>query len=244
MSVEAITRREMLALLGVAAGSSLLSCARGPGGPSGPYSQQVVAGCLVSPEQTEGPFFVDEKLNRSDIRVDPSTGGVSPGLPLRLVLHINKVSNDACTPLSGATVDIWHCDALGSYSDVRENASGSDDTRGRKFLRGYQVTDSEGKVEFQTIYPGWYQGRSVHVHYMIRTNPTSEVGHEFTSQLYFDESVTEQVHAQAPYAQKGRRDTTNDSDGIYRRGGADLMLQLNKDEDGYLGTYKVGFLMI
>ena len=198
----------------------------------GPYSQQIISGCLVSPEQTEGPFFVDEKLNRSDIRIDPASSAVTPGVPLRLVLQVNRVSNEACSPLSGATVDVWHCDALGSYSDVRDNAGGSGDTRGRKFLRGYQITHSEGKVEFQTIYPGWYQGRCAHVHYMIRTNPTSEVGHEFTSQLFFDESITTQVHAQAPYAQKGGRDTTNDRDGIYSRGGSDLMLQLSRDGDG------------
>ena len=180
--LDTITRRQMLALLTAAAGSTLLGCARGPGGPSGPYTRQMIGGCLVSPEQTEGPFFVDEKLNRSDIRVDPSNGVASQGLPLRLALQINQVSNDSCAPLSGATVDIWHCDALGSYSDVRDNTGGSGDTRGGKFLRGYQVTNSEGNVEFETIYPGWYPGRNVHIHYMIRTNPTSELGHEFTSQ--------------------------------------------------------------
>ena len=214
-----------------------------PDGPTGPYTKQVIAGCLVSPEQTEGPFFVDEKLNRSDIRVDPTNGSISQGVPLRLVLHVNSVSTNSCTPLPGATVDVWHCDALGSYSDVRDNASGSGDTRGRKFLRGYQITDGQGKVEFQTIYPGWYQGRNVHIHYMIRTNPNSEVGHEFTSQLYFDEAITDQVHALPPYSQKGGRDTKNDQDGIYRRGGSDLMLQVSKESDGYLASYKVGFTM-
>lgn len=243
MNLELITRRQMITILGAAAGSSLIGCARGPGGPTGSYTKQIIAGCLVSPEQTEGPFFVDERLNRSDIRIDPANGSISPGVPLRLTLHVNNVSNDSCTPLPGATVDVWHCDALGSYSDVRDNAGGSGDTRGKKFLRGYQVTDSEGKVEFQTIYPGWYQGRNVHIHYMIRTNPTSEVGHEFTSQLYFDEAITDQVHALAPYSQKGRRDTTNDQDGIYRRGGSDLMLQVAKENDSYFATYKVGFLM-
>ncbi len=160
-------------------------------------------------------------------------------MPLRLVLQVNQIS-----PLPGATVDVWHCDAFGSYSDVRDNAGDSAaDTRGKKFLRGYQITDDQGKVEFQTIYPGWYQGRNVHVHYMIRTNPNSEVGHELTSQLFFDEGVTDTVHSQAPYAQKGRRDTTNDSDGIFRRGGNDLMLQLTKNAEGYVGSYKVGFLL-
>lgn len=144
---------------------------------------------------------------------------------------------------TGATVDVWHCDALGSYSDVRDNTGGSGDTRGKKYLRGYQVTDGEGKVEFQTIYPGWYPGRNVHIHYMIRTDPTSEVGHEFTSQLFFDEAITDQVHAQPPYTQKGRRDTTNTQDGIYRRGGSDLMLELSKEGNGYAGMYKVGSLM-
>lgn len=240
-----LERREILGLLTAAATTWFLGCARAPAGPSGPYNQQTVAGCLVSPEQTEGPFFVDEKLNRSDIRVDPSDGSISQGLPLRLVLHVNQVSNNACTPLPGATVDVWHCDALGSYSDVRDNAGDSAaDTRGKKFLRGYQLTDAAGKVEFQTIYPGWYQGRNVHIHYKIRTDTKSEVGHEFTSQLFFDEAITDRVHALAPYAQKGRRDTGNSSDGIFRRGGSDLMLQLNQDPNGYLAVYKVGFLMV
>ena len=229
--------------MGAAATATLIGCARGPGGPTGPYTQQTIAGCLVSPEQTQGPFFVEEKLNRSDLRVDPANGSVSPGVPLRLELNVYQVANNSCTPLPGAAVDVWHCDALGSYSDVRDNAGGSGDTRGRKFLRGYQVTDGQGRVEFQTIYPGWYQGRTVHLHYKIRTNPSSEVGHEFTSQLFFEEGITDQVHAQPPYAQKGRRDTTNSSDGIFSRGGNDLMLGLSKDTDGYIGTYKVAMLI-
>ncbi len=224
-----LNRRAMLGLITAVAANSVLGCGRGPDGPSGPSNQQTVAGCLVSPEQTEGPFFVDEKLNRSDIRIDPADGSITQGLPLQLVIHVNQVSNNKCTPLSGATVDVWHCDALGSYSDVRDNAGGAAaDTRGKKFLRGYQITDASGKVEFQTIYPGWYRGRNVHIHYKIRTDPKSELGHEFTSQLFFDEAITDQVHALAPYAKRGRRDTSNSSDGIFRRGGRDLMLQLSK----------------
>jgi protocatechuate 3,4-dioxygenase beta subunit len=241
-----INRRDMLGLMGAAATATLVGCG-GPGGPYGPYTQQTIAGCLVSPEQTEGPFFVDEKLNRSDLRVDPANGSVSPGVPLLLVLHVSQVANNSCTPVPGVTVDVWHCDALGSYSDVRDNAGGAGDTRGKKYLRGYQLTDGQGKVEFQTIYPGWYQGRNVHVHYKIRPNPSSVVGDvkqwEFTSQLFFDEAITDQVHAQPPYARKGRRDTTNSSDGIYSRGGSDLMLALSKNAKGYNGTYNVAMLM-
>jgi protocatechuate 3,4-dioxygenase beta subunit len=235
-----LSRREMIALLGAAGAAQLAGCSGGPGGFSGSYTQQTIAGCVVSPDQTEGPFFVDEKLNRSDLRVDPSNGSVSPGVPLRLTLFVSQIKENSCTPLPGATVDVWHCDSLGSYSDVRENASSAGDTRGRKFLRGYQVTDAQGRVEFQTIYPGWYEGRMVHVHYKIRTDPRSEVGYELTSQLYFDEAITDAVHAQGPYSQKGKRDTTNSTDGIFRRGGNDLMLALTKEADGYSGGYKVG----
>jgi protocatechuate 3,4-dioxygenase beta subunit len=238
--IHRLDRREMLFLLGATAVPALTGCG---GVPFSPYTQMTVAGCLVSPAQTEGPYFVDEKLNRSDIRQDPSDNSVRPGVPLRLVLNVYSVANKDCQPLPGATVDIWHCDASGAYSDVLDNPGEFGDTRGKKFLRGYQLTDAGGKVEFQTIYPGWYTGRSVHIHYMIRTDPKSEVGHEFTSQLYFDEAITEQVHRQAPYTQKGRRNTTNDSDGIYRRGGRDLMLQLTRDAQGYVGTYRVGFLL-
>lgn len=231
-----LNRREMLMLFGTTTAALFAGCA---GVMPGSYTPTTLAGCIVSPEQTEGPYFVDEKLNRSDIRTDPSDNSVRPGVPLRLILSVYSVANNACTPLPGATVDIWHCDALGAYSDVRDEA----DTRGKKFLRGYQVTDASGKVEFQTIYPGWYTGRSVHIHYMVRTNPKSEVGHEFTSQLYFDEAITDQVHAQAPYKQKGQRDQRNERDGIYRRGGAQMMLALIKDAQGYVGTYKVGMLL-
>ncbi|MGH9879983.1 MAG: intradiol ring-cleavage dioxygenase, partial [Pyrinomonadaceae bacterium] len=207
------------------------------------YTPRTIAGCLVSPEQTEGPYFVDERLNRSDIRIDPTDSSVVPGMPLRLALSVYQVTNDSCTPLPNATVDVWHCNALGAYSDILDRGGLFSDTRGKKFLRGYQVTDAQGKVEFLTVYPGWYTGRTVHAHYKIRTNPDSEAGHEFTSQLYFDESITDQVHAQPPYSQKGRRETTNDRDGVFRRGGSQAMLQLTKDEHGYAGTYKIGFLM-
>lgn len=244
-AVYPLNRREMLMLLGGTTALSLFGCGGPPGGPfdNTPYSKQSIAGCIVSPGQTEGPYFVDEKLNRSDIRTDPSDNSVRPGIPLHLAITIFQVGNNACQPLPNATIDIWHCDAAGAYSDVKDNAGNAGDTRGKKFLRGYQVTDANGKVEFQTIYPGWYTGRPVHIHYMIRTNPASEVGHEFTSQLYFDETVTDQVHAQPPYSQKGKRDMTLANDFIYRRGGSELMVQLTPSAEGYSGIYNVGFLI-
>lgn len=132
-----LNRREMLTFVGGTAVASILGCA---GGPSGPYTPTTIAGCLVSPQQTEGPYFVDVRLNRSDIRHDPPDGSVTPGVPLRLVFNVYSVANNVCNPLPGATVDVWHCDALGSYSDVIDNPGEFADTRGQKFLRGYQVT--------------------------------------------------------------------------------------------------------
>ena len=225
-----LSRREMLGLLGVTATAALFGCS---GEGSGAAEQTVTSpppGCVVSPQQTEGPFFVNARLNRSDIRPDPVDGSTKPGVPLRLLLTVRQVSGRACAPLSGATVDLWQCDALGAYSDGR----------GQQFLRGYQVTDADGRVEFLTIYPGWYGGRAVHLHVKIRTGPTSDLGYGLTSQLYFAESLTNQVHAQAPYAARGRRDTTNSDDGIFRRGGDRLLLRLTPGAQGYQGTFDFG----
>ena len=193
--------------------------------------------CVVSPEQTEGPYFVDEKLNRSDIRSDSSDGSVKDGIPLQLTLRVSQVSNNACTPLTGAIVDIWHCDALGIYSDVNDP---SFSTVGKKFLRGYQVTNANGTVEFTTIYPGWYQGRTVHIHFKVRTDKTSGKSYEFTSQLYFDDLITDQVHAQTPYASKGQRTLKNAQDGIFQDGGEKLLLTPSKTNQGYAATFDIG----
>src|SRR5207253_10058042 len=157
-----------------------------------------VPSCVVRPALTEGPYFVDEKLNRSDIRSDPSDGTVKPGAQLTLTVNVSRVSGASCLPLAGATVDVWHCDALGVYSDATDPGF---NTKGKKFLRGYQTTDANGKVQFTTIYPGWYQGRAVHIHFKIRTSATG-ASKEFTSQWFFDETLTDQVHAQQPYAAK------------------------------------------
>ncbi len=195
--------------------------------------------CVVRPEQTEGPYFVDEHLNRSDIRSDSTGDFLREGVPLRLKFHVAKVVGSVCTPLPGAVVDLWHCDAQGVYSDV-EDDQGRFDTRGKTFLRGFQTTDAKGNVEFLTIYPGWYSGRAVHLHFKVRTHPGSRRGFDFTSQLYFDERFTDIVHAQAPYISNGTRDTRNEDDHIYRRGGRNLMLSLVKNEDGYAGTFELG----
>ena len=95
-------------------------------------------------------------------------------------------------------------------------------------------------MRFTTVYPGWYQGRAVHIHFKVRTSPTGASGLEFTSQLFFDEALTDQVHAQSPYSQKGRRDTLITTDGIFRSGGTSLLVPLAASGGGYAGTLYVG----
>jgi len=196
-----------------------------------------VPGCVVRPEQTEGPYFVDEKLNRSDIRVDPSDKSIRPGVPLRLEFQVSRIAGTACTPLRGAMVDVWHCDAAGVYSDVRD---GRFDSRGKQFLRGYQQTNVNGNAEFLTIYPGWYEGRAVHIHFKIRSAAQGARAQEFTSQLYFDESVNDQVFKQAPYNSKRGRRVMNDADFLFRRGGKELLLVSTKDAQGYTAKFDIG----
>jgi len=164
-------------------------------------------------------------------------GALKAGALLQLAFTVSRVTNGACTPLTGAHIDIWHCDGLGLYSDVTDPRF---DTVGQKFLRGYQVTDPSGRAQFTTIYPGWYQGRAVHIHFKIRTNPSSAQGHEFISQLYFDDALTDRVHALAPYASKGQRTVRNTGDGIFRRGGQQLMLAVAERDQEYAATFDIG----
>jgi protocatechuate 3,4-dioxygenase beta subunit len=237
-----ISRRETLRLIGAAGATALVGCSDRAtwlwsAGQRGSAVKASSLSCVVRPQQTEGPYFVDEKLNRSDIRIDPLTNAVKAGMPLLLKINVSTVNNGNCTPLAGAFVDVWHCDANGSYSDVRDSFF---DTRGQKYLRGYQVTDSNGSVQFQTIYPGWYPGRAVHIHFKIRLFTGSQRTYEFTSQLYFDDLITDQVHAQSPYNTKGSRNTRNSRDGIFNNGGSQLLLNLTQGGQGYVGTFDIG----
>lgn len=234
-----LTRREILSLFGGAGAAVLVG-----GGfmrvlaqdATAEATADAIAACVVRPEMTEGPYFVDEMLNRSDIRVDPSDGSIKDGVPLYLTFRVSLMSANACTPLEGAQVDIWHCDALGVYSDVNDPGFS---TVGQKWLRGYQVTDAKGVAAFTTIYPGWYSGRTVHIHFKIRTDPASESGYEFTSQLFFDDTLSDAVFKAEPYASKGIRSTRNANDGIYSDGGDQLLLNVVEQDDGYAATFDI-----
>jgi protocatechuate 3,4-dioxygenase beta subunit len=171
---------------------------------------QAACAVLGSPSLTEGPYFVDEDLNRSDIRFDPADGSMQPGVPLSLAINVSQLVNCRTTPLTGAYVDLWHCGAGGVYSDIAAQNS-----VGRKYLRGIQSTNRQGRVYFMTVYPGWYQGRAVHMHAKVRVFNGLDQTYEFTSQFFFDETFTDEVFKQAPYAARGVRDTRNSNDGIY-----------------------------
>ncbi len=230
------TRRDVVRLLGSFAAAGILGGCAGAGARSASESPLTpaspVGSCVVRPQQTEGPFFVDEKLNRADLRSDPVNGLARPGVPLSLSFRVSRTSAGMCGPLVGALVDVWQCDAFGAYSDVAGSS-------GSRFLRGYQVTDDAGAVRFTTIYPGWYSGRAVHIHFKIRSAPGSVTRLEFTSQLYFDDALTDSVYTQAPYNSRGRRDTTNQRDGVFASGGAQLLLPVTQDGSGYAGTFDI-----
>ncbi len=147
------------------------------------------------------------------------------GAPLALSIYIMEYGSSACTPLAGAQVDVWHADAAGVYSD-----ESVENTVGQSFLRGYQLTDSNGLAAFKTIFPGWYSGRTVHIHVMIRTYSSSGgKTFEFTTQLFFDPALTLTVMAKAPYNTRGNPDTTNPTDNIYN---SETLLSLKSASSG------------
>jgi protocatechuate 3,4-dioxygenase beta subunit len=220
-----ITRRASLARLG-----GLVAAALGLGawrsedsegvGPAAVASGAVT--CVLAPEQTEGPYYIEGERVRRTI-----TDG-RPGTPLRLRLRV--VDAATCKPIRRAAVDVWHCDAGGLYSGFGD-AGGN-----RTFMRGVQRTDAKGYVTFLTVYPGWYQGRTVHIH--VKVHVGGNVVH--TGQLYFPDAVTDAVYRQAPYGARPDRTTRNSSDAIYRNGGRRSRLALRKSGAGYVGTITMG----
>jgi protocatechuate 3,4-dioxygenase beta subunit len=177
--------------------------------------------CRVWPDQEEGPYHRDVALFRQDVVEDRA------GIALRLAIRL--VGGDGLTPVRGAVVELWQCDALGQYSgfpppDGRSDTGLADEA----FLRGRQETDESGICRFRTVYPGWYPGRTVHIHVMAHVG-----GETFTSQLYFPEEITEAVFARPPYSERPGRDTANSSDTIFASGGEDAVLDLEEDGEGY-----------
>jgi protocatechuate 3,4-dioxygenase beta subunit len=182
----------------------------------------MLAGCTSCrgwAEQDEGPYRGDHQPERSDLVEDRD------GVSLQLGLRLRREDG---SPVSDATVEIWQCDALGRYSGFPPPAPRAAYLPDQTFLRGRQATDAAGMVEFRTIYPGWYPGRTVHIHLVVHAD-----GQALTSQLYFPDDVTDTVLAGVPYAERPGRDTTNDSDTIFPTGGDPGVLDIVELEGGY-----------
>src|SRR2546425_1572792 len=195
------------------------------------WEQRVLAQpvCTLTPEQIEGPFYLDQARIREDI----SEG--KPGVPLRLVLHVLDASA-SCAPIPRAAVDVWQCDALGIYSGYEGAAIAPrhvEPLDDKTFLRGTQLTDHTGGVRFRTIYPGWYLGRTPHVHLKLRVG--AKVA---TTQLYFPDEITNTVYARAPYNRHPNRDTTNTTDRFLGpiANKSLVMWTMEREGDGYVAA--------
>jgi protocatechuate 3,4-dioxygenase beta subunit len=192
-----------------------------------------IPSCVLTPVRGSGPYFKEERLLRSDIRSDPGDGSIQPGRPLSLSLTIVDVDR-GCEPVAGMYVDVWHCNASGIYSDIA--AVG---TVGKRFLRGCQRTDADGRVSFSTIFPGWYAGRAVHVHLKVRPSPDS--ADECTTQLFFDQEIVDHILTTfPPYSDHGKPAVSNREDEIYGDDGWKLTVPLTPTPDGYDGAMVIG----
>jgi protocatechuate 3,4-dioxygenase beta subunit len=221
MDEQHVTRRGSLLKLGgagiaAALGWKAVDATSAGAGPAAVASGAV--SCVLTPEQTEGPYFLPGDKVRRNV-----TEG-RPGTPLMLKLAVLDVAT--CKPIRGAAVDIWHCDAVGAYA-AETNAT---------FLRGIQRTDAKGIATFKTLYPGWYEGRTVHIH--VKVSLGGNVVH--TGQLYFPDSVTDKVYVRSPYRSRPNRSIRNPDDSIYRNGGSRSTLKLKKVGSAYTGSITMG----
>jgi protocatechuate 3,4-dioxygenase beta subunit len=217
-----LSRRESLLAAGGLIAAALIPEAAEAAG-SGPAAVATGAvSCVLTPEMTEGPYYVPSEKVRRNI-----TEG-RPGTPLELRLSV--VNASSCKPIKSAVVDIWHADALGVYSGAVANNPGTN------FMRGVQKTDAHGLVLFTTVYPGWYQGRAVHIHVKVYLGGT--VVH--TGQFFFSDALTDTVYTRSPYSSRPSRTTRNADDSIYRNGGSRALLKVTKVGTGYRGAITMG----
>ncbi|MBS1703063.1 MAG: twin-arginine translocation pathway signal protein [Armatimonadetes bacterium] len=248
-----LTRREALAQAGKAGLCAVLSSTLAglatTSTASPPQRGTRTISLLATPQVTEGPFFVDEKLFRSDLVSGSSRTSVTSGLPLILNLAVYKLVNNQFIPYPGLYFDVWHADAHGVYSDEPQGLN-AENTQGQTFLRGYQITDSKGTVMFQTIWPGWYIGRTPHIHFKIRAyNASGNATSTFTSQFFFDDSTSDSIFQSSPYYVRNSNGVYNTNDNVYSARQADgtmvgshLMLNIsaNPRGTGAVGTFAIG----
>lgn len=232
-----LSRRQALELLGVASAVVTAGCSGGetPTSPSATTTTTTTTtvtdaggssgttSCAVSPTETVGPYPSHGDYFRSDV-----TDG-KPGLPLALTIAVVNAAS-GCTPVAGADVEIWQCDHQGVYSEYGQG-------QGQSFLRGVQTTNAQGQVTFNTVYPGWYQGRATHIHVEVTIGGRSVK----VTQVAFPEDVTAAVYRTGVYAAKGQNSTTNARDNVFADGVSLEMITLSGNtSSGFTGTFQVG----
>jgi protocatechuate 3,4-dioxygenase beta subunit len=216
MSSDHMRRRDVL----IAAGGLGLGAAFGVRSLLQPATALSAPDCLLQKEVTEGPYYLDLDLVRRNIKGDRK------GTPLSL--RFTVVDASTCSRLENANVEVWHADASGAYSGVSGN--------GGNYLRGVQRTNAGGVARFETIFPGWYRGRTPHIHMKVFVS-----GNEVhTGQVFFRPAVTKTVYSSGVYKSRGQQDTSNSADMIYREAGARALCPLTRKGSGYSGTMTIG----
>ncbi|HEY4188735.1 MAG TPA: protocatechuate 3,4-dioxygenase [Polyangia bacterium] len=199
-----------------------------------PSDGMAAATCALTCEATQGPCYAAQSEEIQDI----SYGYL--GLPMRVYL---RILDESCAPIAGASVDLWHVSAVGKYSGddaTNENVAfctGNDaDFTAHLYFRGKQTTDANGVVFFDTCYPGWYSGRTVHIHMIVRIGDQSYL----TTQLFFADTLNDDIlTSQTLYSSRGNRDTTNQNDMVVSASAvSDYEFQTQQMTDGALLAWK------
>lgn len=234
-----VSRRQVLETLGGLAGLAFLaSC----GGATSTFANAtgdsatsgVTGSCSVIPTETEGPYPASQVLSQSWIYRANITEGLQ-GLPLMLTLNILDTAN-GCAPLENAAVYLWHTDKDGNYSGYNNYTNAT-------FMRGVQTTDANGQVTFQTIFPGWYQGRITHMHFEVFRDNNLSARPSKTSQLAFPQAVTQAVYNTSLYSAKGQNSsvTSFSRDGIFADGVTNQLATVTGDvNSGLVAQLNVG----
>ncbi|MEQ1933817.1 MAG: twin-arginine translocation pathway signal protein, partial [Fimbriimonadaceae bacterium] len=218
------------------------------GGTKAEAAAAPVLDLVATPELTEGPFFVDNKLNRKNVTEGTTRKTVVDGAPLKLKIKVFKIVDGKTTPLENAQVDIWHTDASGIYSGEPKSFLQAEDTSGQMWLRGFQKTDKNGECEIDTIFPGYYRGRTNHIHFKIRLySKSGDKTYDFSSQWFFDEATNDQFAGKDAYV---KRTISNANDGIFSAKQADgtavgshLMLKTKELKKGLEASFSVGLVL-
>ncbi len=232
--LEKPTRRQALGSLVLGAGGSPLLPALVRAETATPAAKDLPQGvCVLTPQAVEGPYYFDPSLVRADI-----TEG-RPGAAMKLTLKI--VEMGSCRPIANVRVDVWHADAGGVYSGYARQGDNRDiSTKGQTYLRGTQITDGGGLATFDTIYPGWYPGRTPHIHVKAFLDRTTLI----TGQIYFPDDLTARLYRDRdPYALRPNPDTTNATDGIFRQGqeeGGGIVLAMGEEGRVLLASLAIG----